>query len=70
MSMTDIDARMLDREMKKGSAELLVLSLVETRARHGYEISKQIETRSNGRLRKAMARAKRGMTMANREQPR
>jgi transcriptional regulator len=48
--MTDIDARMLDREMKKGSAGLLILSLVDTRARHGYEISKLIETRSNGRL--------------------
>ena len=33
---------MLDRELKKGSAELLILSLVETRARHGYEISKLI----------------------------
>lgn len=41
---------MLDREMKKGSAELLVLSLVETRARHGYEISKLIESRSKGML--------------------
>jgi transcriptional regulator len=41
---------MLDRELKKGSAELLLLSLVETRARHGYEISKLIETRSNGAL--------------------
>src|SRR5215475_3793735 len=42
---------MLDRELKKGSAELLVLSLVEGRARHGYEISKLIETRSQGALR-------------------
>jgi len=40
-----------DRELKKGSAELLVLSLIEGRARHGYEISKLIETRSEGRLR-------------------
>jgi transcriptional regulator len=40
-----------DREMKKGSAELLVLSLIEGRPRHGYEISKLIETRSEGRLR-------------------
>src|SRR4029453_11283239 len=44
-------SRMLDRELKKGSAELLILSLVETRARHGYEISKLIEQRSNGRVR-------------------
>ena len=42
--------RPLDRELKKGSAELLVLSLVEDRARHGYEISKLIESRSEGAL--------------------
>jgi PadR family transcriptional regulator, regulatory protein PadR len=48
--VTDIDARTLDREMKKGSAELIILSIVEARARHGYEISKLIETRSAGRL--------------------
>ena len=41
----------LDRELKKGSAELLVLALVETRARHGYEIAKIIETRSQGTVR-------------------
>ena len=39
-----------DRELKKGSAELLILSLVESRARHGYEIAKLIETRSQGAL--------------------
>ena len=48
--MTDIDARMLDRELKKGSAELIILSILEPRARHGYEISKLIETRSQGQL--------------------
>jgi transcriptional regulator len=36
--------------MKKGSAELIILSIVEARARHGYEISKLIETRSAGKL--------------------
>jgi transcriptional regulator len=41
---------MLDRELKKGSAELLILSLVEARPRHGYEISKLIESRSDGAL--------------------
>jgi len=41
---------MLDRELKKGSAELLILALVEPRARHGYEISKLIEQRSAGRV--------------------
>jgi PadR family transcriptional regulator, regulatory protein PadR len=40
-----------DRELKKGSAELLVLSLLEARPRHGYEISQVIETRSEGSLR-------------------
>jgi PadR family transcriptional regulator, regulatory protein PadR len=44
-------SRMLDRELKKGSAELLILSLIERRARHGYEISKLIEQRSAGRVR-------------------
>ena len=39
-----------DRELKKGSAELLILSLVESRARHGYEIAKLIENRSQGTL--------------------
>jgi transcriptional regulator len=43
-------ASMLDRELKKGSAELLILSLTEVRARHGYEIGKLIETRSRGTL--------------------
>jgi len=41
---------MLDRERKKGSAELIILSIVEPRPRHGYEISKLIETRSAGKL--------------------
>jgi transcriptional regulator len=40
-----------DRELKKGSADLLILSLLEVRARHGYEISKIIEQRSEGALR-------------------
>ena len=39
-----------DRELKKGSAELLILSLVEERARHGYEIGKLISDRSDGAL--------------------
>ena len=48
--MTDIDTRALDRELKKGSAELLILSLLDARARHGYELSKLIHSRSNGQL--------------------
>ena len=42
---------MLDRELKKGSAELLILSLVEDRPRHGYDIGQLIELRSRGVLR-------------------
>jgi len=49
--MRHIAAKLLDREMKKGSAEMLILSLVERRPRHGYEISKLIEGRSGGVLR-------------------
>ena len=41
---------MIDRELKKGSAELLILSLIEVRPRHGYDISKLIESRSEGAL--------------------
>lgn len=41
---------MLDRELKKGSAELLILSLLEARPRHGYDISKLIASRSDGQL--------------------
>jgi PadR family transcriptional regulator PadR len=41
----------LDRELKKGSAELLVLSLLEGHPRHGYEISQMIELRSKGAVR-------------------
>lgn len=37
-------------ELKKGSIEMLILTLCEDRPRHGYEIGKQIEARSGGRL--------------------
>jgi len=46
-----MESQPIDREWKKGSAELLILSLVEGVARHGYEISKLIEKRSQGALR-------------------
>jgi transcriptional regulator len=38
------------KDVKKGSAEVLVLALVEDRPRHGYEIGKLIEERSGGVL--------------------
>ena len=41
---------MFSRELKKGSTELLVLALLEERARHGYDIGKRIEAESRGRL--------------------
>jgi DNA-binding PadR family transcriptional regulator len=34
--MTDIDPAALDRELKKGAAELLVLSVLDATPRHGY----------------------------------
>src|SRR4029078_4312394 len=37
-------------DVKKGSAEMLVMALVEDRPRHGYEIGKLIEERSGGAL--------------------
>jgi transcriptional regulator len=40
-----------DPEWKKGSAELLVLSLLEDQPRHGYDLSKLIQIRSGGALR-------------------
>ena len=50
--MTD---KILDRELKKGSAEMLILSLVEARRRHGYEIAKLIEAGSGGVIRFSVA---------------
>lgn len=45
---------MFSPELKKGSMEMLILSLVEARARHGYEIGKLIESRSEGKLKFAL----------------
>ena len=42
---------MFNRELKKGSPELLILALLEEEDRHGYEIGKLIESRSGGQLR-------------------
>src|SRR2546427_11165 len=39
-----------ERELRKGSAEVLILALLEERDRHGYEIAKLIDTRSDGAL--------------------
>lgn len=40
-----------DTDLKKGSAELLILALLEARPRHGYDLSKLIEARSRGAVR-------------------
>jgi PadR family transcriptional regulator, regulatory protein PadR len=49
--MPYMESTALQMEWKRGSAELLILSLVEARPRHGYEISKLIEQRSGGAVR-------------------
>jgi PadR family transcriptional regulator, regulatory protein PadR len=46
--------RALD-EAKKGSAEILILAVVEEDAHHGYEIARLIEQRSDGDLRFTLA---------------
>ena len=38
-------------ELKRGSAELMILASLEERERHGYEIAKLIDDRSGGKLR-------------------
>jgi transcriptional regulator len=45
-----VASNLADPEWKKGSAELLVLSLLEGQPRHGYDISKLIQIRSGGAL--------------------
>src|SRR6185295_18543741 len=39
-----------DRELRKGSAEVLILALLDERDRHGYEIAKLIGERSDGAI--------------------
>ncbi|SRR5688572_12475776 len=38
-------------DLKKGSAELMVLAVVEDQPRHGYDIARRIDERSDGVLR-------------------
>lgn len=42
---------MFSRELQKGSAEFLVLSLLDAEPRHGYDLAKLIAARSRGVLR-------------------
>jgi DNA-binding PadR family transcriptional regulator len=46
--------RALD-EAKKGSAEIVILAIVEHESHHGYEIAKLIEQRTEGSLRFTLA---------------
>lgn len=41
---------MLAAELRKGSAELLVLGVLQERSRHGYDIGQVIEDRSGGAI--------------------
>ena len=42
-------------EAKKGSAEIVILAIVEHESHHGYEIAKLIERRTGGSLRFTLA---------------
>ena len=42
--------RTISKELRKGSADLLILALLEHRPRHGYEIARLIDERSDGAL--------------------
>ena len=42
-------------EAKKGSAEVVILALLEDRSRHGYEIAGLIDERTDGTLRFTLA---------------
>jgi transcriptional regulator len=41
---------MLSADLRKGSAELIILALLEHEDRHGYDLGRQIELRSGGVL--------------------
>lgn len=40
----------LQRELKRGSTELLILALLEERDRHGYDLASLIDDRSRGAI--------------------
>lgn len=42
---------MFDSDLKRGNMELFILSALEGRTRHGYEIGTYLEARSKGQLR-------------------
>jgi PadR family transcriptional regulator, regulatory protein PadR len=46
---------MIRTEVKRGTAELVILSVLEDGPLHGYQIERQIEARSGGSLRYTLA---------------
>ena len=40
----------LERELKRGSTEVLILALLEEQDRHGYDIGRLIDQRSDGAI--------------------
>jgi PadR family transcriptional regulator len=40
----------LERELKRGSTEVLILALLEEQDRHGYDIGRLIDERSDGTI--------------------
>ena len=46
MAQPDVDTKAL----QKSSAEMIVLALLEEQQRHGYELAKLIESRSDGKM--------------------
>ena len=53
--MTRVFERTAIDSAKKGSADLLILALVDEQALHGYDIARHIEERSGGTLRFTLA---------------
>ena len=41
---------MLESELRKGSAEILVLGVLQAGTRHGYDVARVIEERSGGAI--------------------
>ena len=52
MSVTYMATAILDRELKKGSAELMILSLLEYRPRHGLSELLGLDGKSQSRAMK------------------
>ena len=46
MATADVETR----DLQKGSAEMVILALLEARSRHGYELAKLIDTQSDSKL--------------------